>query len=207
MMSYPVTFTVTRPQKLDRVQLLVRVLLLAALSLAGVTAGFVMMLVYLALPAMASALVYQKGSVRFLAEDGPRLTRALAWLEAAFAYLFLLTDRLPLDRPAETARLDVDPTGAPTAKGALLRLFTSLPSVIVLALLFCVAYLAWLVSAVSILFTERVPAGVYDFQCGVLRWQARLFAYHASLVDQYPPFAFDPGPMDGTPRDHASTFA
>lgn len=127
MTSYPVTFTVTRPWKLDRVQLLARVLLLAALSIAGVTVGFVMMLVYLALPAVAAALVAQKGSARFLAEDGPRLTRALVWLQAAFAYLFLLTDRLPLDRPAETARLDIDPTGAPTAKDALLRLLTSLP--------------------------------------------------------------------------------
>ncbi|AGP35918.1 hypothetical protein BE04_14895 [Sorangium cellulosum] len=207
MTSYPVTFAVARPWKLDRIQLLARVLLLTALSLAGVTLGFVMTLAYLVLPAVASALVYQKGSARFLAEDGPRLTRALAWLEAAFAYLFLLTDKLPLDRPAEAARLDIDPTGAPTAKGALLRLFTSLPSAIVLALLSCAAYLAWLVSAVSILFTERVPTVIYDFQCGVLRWQARLLAYHASLVDKYPPFAFDPGPMDGTPRDHASTFA
>lgn len=207
MTSYPVTFTVTRPWKLDRVQLLARVLLLAALSIAGVTVGFVMMLVYLALPAVAAALVAQKGSARFLAENGPRLTRALVWLQAAFAYLFLLTDRLPLDRPAETARLDIDPTGAPTAKDALLRLLTSLPSAIVLALLFCVAYLAWLASAVAVLFTERVPTAIYDFQCGVLRWQARLLAYHASLVDQYPPFAFDPGPVDGTPRDHAGTFA
>ncbi|KYF88150.1 hypothetical protein BE17_35450 [Sorangium cellulosum] len=207
MTSYPVTFTVTRPWKLDRVQLLVRVLLLSALSLAGVTVGLVMMLAYLALPAVAAALVYQKGSARFLAEDGPRLTRVLVWLAAAFAYLFLLTDRLPLDHPAKTARLDIEPTGTPTAKNALMRLFTSLPSAIVLALLCCVAYLAWLVSAVSILFTERVPTVIYDFQCGVLRWQARLLAYHTSLVDQYPPFAFDPGPVDGTPRDHAGTFA
>jgi hypothetical protein len=25
----------------------------------------------------------------------------------------------------------------------------------------------------------------------VLRWETRLVAYHASLVDEYPPFAFD----------------
>ena len=33
---------------------------------------------------------------------------------------------------------------------------------------------------------------------GVLRWQARLYAYLAGLVDAYPPFALDTGPETST---------
>jgi len=36
-------------------------------------------------------------------------------------------------------------------------------------------------------------AGLYAFQCGVLRWRARLFTTHASLVETHPPCAFDGG--------------
>jgi hypothetical protein len=47
---------------------------------------------------------------------------------------------------------------------------------------------------VMVLIQENYPDGLYNFQRGVLRWEARLLGYHASLVDQYPPFALDTGP-------------
>ena len=50
-----------------------------------------------------------------------------------------------------------------------------------------------------ILVRETYPAALYDFQRGVLRWQARLLAYHASLVDEYPPLAFYTGPEPAPP--------
>ena len=43
----------------------------------------------------------------------------------------------------------------------------------------------------TVLFTERIPPSILAFQRGVLRWNARLVAYHASLVEEYPPFALD----------------
>jgi hypothetical protein len=55
----------------------------------------------------------------------------------------------------------------------------------------------WLVGAVMILLTEHYPDALHDFQCGVVRWQARLFAYVASLVEAYPPFSFDTGQVGG----------
>ena len=42
-----------------------------------------------------------------------------------------------------------------------------------------------------ILIQETYPGGIYNYLRGVLRWQARLLAYMASLVDEYPPFALD----------------
>jgi hypothetical protein len=38
---------------------------------------------------------------------------------------------------------------------------------------------------------------ILSFQRGVLRWQARLVAYHASLVEEYPPFSFETGDGHG----------
>jgi hypothetical protein len=45
-----------------------------------------------------------------------------------------------------------------------------------------------------VLVQENYADGLYDFQRGVLRWEARLLAYHSSLIEQYPPFALDTGP-------------
>jgi hypothetical protein len=69
---------------------------------------------------------------------------------------------------------------------ALTRLVTSLPALLVLALLSVVAGLLWIVAAVTVLVRERVPAGIARFIAIVLRYQFRLVAYHLSLVDRYP---------------------
>jgi hypothetical protein len=44
----------------------------------------------------------------------------------------------------------------------------------------------WMVAAIAILFTERVPASLADFFATMLRYQFRVVAYHLSLVDAYP---------------------
>ena len=46
---------------------------------------------------------------------------------------------------------------------------------------------------VFILVTRGLPDLLYDFQRGVLRWQARLLAYHASLGEEAPPLALETG--------------
>ena len=45
----------------------------------------------------------------------------------------------------------------------------------------------------SILVTGNYPRALYAYQRGINRWQARLFSYHTSLVDEYPPFRLDVG--------------
>ena len=47
----------------------------------------------------------------------------------------------------------------------------------------------WVVSLFTIVFSGTVPASIVELQTGYLRWQARLVAYHASLVEEYPPFS------------------
>ena len=188
--DYPVTFDVTRPEKFERPHLAIRILILIILSILSEIVG----LIYLLLPVLAAIFISQKGSERFLAEDGPRMTGWLRWLVAIDAYIALLTDRFPTEKPEQIIRFDVQASGSPTVGSALLRLIYSIPSALILGLLSIVSAVIWLIAAVMILVNESYPQGLFDFQRGVVRWGARLLAYHASLTDQYPPFALDTGP-------------
>jgi hypothetical protein len=191
MTDYPAIFEVTRPVKFERPQILIRIVAYFLLSL-------VIGVLYWALPIVAAIWVSQKGSQRFLDEDGPKITGWLRWTTALTAYVYFLTDRFPSDEDV-SVRYEVQPVGTPTVASAILRLLMSIPSLIVLGVLNWVAGIIWLIAAVMVLIQESYPEGLYDFQCGVVRWQARLLAYHASLADGYPPFAFDTGPESAPP--------
>jgi hypothetical protein len=194
MNLYPVVFSVERPETFDRAQLALRIVALVVISWLGMSLGAFFLLLYLLLPVIAAIFISQKGPERFLEEDGPRLGRAIGWVMAVYAYFALLTDRLPAQGSEPAVRYAVTPVGKPTVGGALKRIVLSLPLALLLALLGVIAWVVWIIAAVMILLTGSYPAGLYDFQCGVLRWLARLLAYHTSLVDQYPPIAFDAGP-------------
>jgi len=191
MADYPVIFEVNRPSKFERPQVFIRIV-------AYILLGLVNPLAYFGLPIVAAIWTSQKGSQRYLEEDGPKLTGWLRWITALTAYTYMLTDRFPSDDDP-SVRYEIQPAGTPSVGGALLRLITSLPSIIVFSILNWVAGIIWLIGAVMVLIQETYPEGLYDFQCGVVRWQARLLAYHASLVDAYPPFAFDMGPQAASP--------
>jgi hypothetical protein len=51
----------------------------------------------------------------------------------------------------------------------------------------------WIIAAISILLNGTYPDWGLGFIRGYLRWNARLLAYMASLVDEYPPFSFENG--------------
>jgi hypothetical protein len=99
-------------------------------------------------------------------------------------------------------------SGEPTTRSALLRLVLSIPSALILALLAVPATITSFVAGVFILFHEDYPDALYRFHLAVVRWGARLLAYHASLTDVYPPFDLDmadgpstqPGAADGLQR-------
>ncbi len=205
--AYPVHYNVEYPQRFSRINLLVRVLAFIAIGVLGLSFGSVFLFAYLALPVIAAVRI---ASVRdpdaYLRQDGPRVLSALRWLAAICAWAGLTAERLPTRSPAETVTLELDDTGhrAATPSSAILRVITGLPSALVLAILCWVGAFVWLWAALSILVTERVGPGAFQFLVGLQRWSVRLLAYQASLVDEYPPFSFsDAAP--GLPEARAAT--
>jgi hypothetical protein len=189
-MDYPVQLDVTSPPRFDRIQLVLRLALAIALGWLGITAGWLMCVVFLTLPIVAAIVVSTHGARVYVDDTGPKLWRAIGWLLALSAYMLLLVDRFPLGETGNV-RIELRLTGQPTTSSAMLRLIMSIPSGFVLGLLGIVSSVMFVVGVVTILIDETVPAGIVAFQRGVLRWQARLLAYHASLVDEYPPFSFE----------------
>jgi Domain of unknown function (DUF4389) len=183
-------FDVSYPQRFDRIQVVLRVVIIWLVALIGIPFGWIL---YLGFPVLAAVLISQKDGTRYLTEDGPRVTRWLGWVVAVIAYMSILTDQLPgADEPP--ARFEVERSGTPTAGSTLLRILTAIPSAFVLALLMFVSAIVWVIAAIWILVAETYPESLYGFQRGVVRWLARLLAYLASLIDSYPPFSLDTGP-------------
>jgi hypothetical protein len=199
MTDYPVTFDVVRPEKFQRPHMVIRILVLIILSILAGAIGWILGLVYLVFPVLAAIYISQKGAEQFLQQDGPRMTGWLRWVIALYTYLAILTDRFPTEKPEEIVRFEVRTTGTPTVGSALLRLIFSIPSAFVLGLLSIVGGILWIIAAIMVLVQENYPDGMYNFQRGLMRWEARLLGYHASLVDQYPPFALDMEPEAAGP--------
>lgn len=191
-MTGPVTFDLDRPEKMSRAHVFLRILILVLVSwIAGSGGG--LGLVYIGIPVVAAILIAQKSGERYVTEDGERVTGWLAFTVGLLAYVAFLTDELPgADR--HPVRFEIVRSGSPSIGSALLRIVTAIPSALVLALIGIASSFVGLFAAISILLTESYPERLWDFQRGVVRWEARLLGYLASLVDAYPPFAFETGP-------------
>jgi Domain of unknown function (DUF4389) len=186
--SVPVVFDLERPPAFRREHVLLRIALLVVIGWIGHPLG----LLWVGIPVVAAILVAQKGGQRYLDVNGPTVTRALNWILDVTAYVALLTDRLPA--PGEhPVRFEVERSGAPTTGSAILRILYVIPSLIVFAFLMLIGSILWVIAVISVLVNERYPATIWCFFRGLLRWEACVFAYLASLVDRYPPFTLETG--------------
>ncbi len=182
MNTYPVDFELERPASMSRSQVFLRIVILVLVSwLIGSGGGLALDWLHLGFPAAAALLIARKDGERYLTEDGARVARWVGLTVTLIAYIALLTDELPGKRPRHRPCRDRSlrlPDGwqraAPT--------FKAVPSALALALLGLVSSVVWLFAAISILVKEEYPEGRWNFQAGIVRWDARLLAYLASLV-------------------------
>jgi hypothetical protein len=196
MSNYPVRFEVEPVARFTRVQLLIRLAAQLALGMFGVSLGTVFWVGYLLLPIYAASRIASLGSpARYAETDGPRVMRALHWFAAVSSWASLVTESLPAGDPAETVRVELEPTPVASSPiSAILRIFTGFLSALVLCILGFFGAFIWLWSAFTILTSERVGPGASSYLAGLERFSLRLLAYQACLVDQYPPFSFPDGP-------------
>lgn len=190
-MAYAATFDVTPPQTFDKAQVVLRVLIILVIAILQI-GSIIFGGMYLILPVVAAVMIAQKGAQRYLeeAERGP--VTWLRYLIGFYSYMALASDKMPFEHPEEV-NLKVQPTGAPTVGSALLRIILAIPHAIVLGIIGIAFAVVWIIAAISILISGSYPEWAQNFIRGYLRWNARLFAYLASLVDEYPPFSFQNG--------------
>jgi uncharacterized protein DUF4389 len=76
----------------------------------------------------------------------------------------------------------------------LVKWLLAIPHFIVLLFLWIAFVVLTIVAGFAILFTERYPRGIFNFNLGVLRWTWRVsfYTYSALGTDRYPPFTFGP---------------
>jgi Domain of unknown function (DUF4389) len=186
--SEPVVLDLERPPAFDRAHVALRVALLVVIGWIGHPLG----LLWVGLPVVAALLVSQKGGQRYLDENGPTVTRVMNWILDVTAYVALLTDRLPA-AGQHPVRFEVERSGTPTTGSTLLRILYVIPSLIVFAFLMWIGSIVWVIALVCVLVKGRYPAGLWRFLRGLLRWEACVLAYLASLNDRYPPFTLETG--------------
>jgi hypothetical protein len=73
-----------------------------------------------------------------------------------------------------------------------------IPHLVVAYVLNIAMQVVWLISFFTVLFTESVPEGLFQFQVMVHRYQLRTYSYAFFMRESYPPFDFttserDPG--------------
>ncbi|MDI2124761.1 DUF4389 domain-containing protein [Yinghuangia seranimata] len=78
----------------------------------------------------------------------------------------------------------------------LVKWLLLIPHFIVLVFLWIGFVLATIVAFFAILFTERYPQALFEYNLGVLRWSWRVsyYGYNALGTDRYPPFSLQEEP-------------
>jgi hypothetical protein len=191
-MAYPATFDVPTPTQFDKAQVALRIAIVVVLAILQV-GNLVFGGAYLILPILAAVMISQKGSEKYIAEAETGPVRWLRFLVMFYSYMALATDKLSTDDPNQVVQLNVRASGKPTVGSALLRIILAIPHGIILAIIGIAFGIVWIISAISILINGNYPEWAFNFIRGYLRWTARVFAYLASLVDEYPPFSFANG--------------
>jgi len=202
-MAYAATFDIQPPKEFDKAQVILRVAIIFVLTFLQV-GNIIFGGAYLVLPVVAAVLISQRGAERYLAEAETGPVKWLRYIMMFYSYMALATDKLQTQEPEEIVQLNVQPTGKPTVGQALLRIILAIPHAIVLGLVGIVFAIVWLVAAISILINGTNPEWAVSFIRGYLRWTARLLAYMASLVDEYPPFSFGNGAEPATTAQASS---
>jgi hypothetical protein len=187
--SYPVAYEVQYPGELSRWLIFVKWLLaiphLIILYALGVAASVVTFIAFF-------AILFTK---RYPQELFNFVVNVNRWTENVYAYVFLLRDEYP-PFSWEPGRFPLTYEVAYPEDLSRWLIFVkwllAFPHYIVLLLLYIGQVLALFVAFFAILFTKRIPEGLFNFVVGADRYRVRVGAYTGLMRDEYPPFSMAP---------------
>jgi hypothetical protein len=196
--SYPVTFEADYVERRSRLTTFFRLIMVIPVAIVlyvfGIVASFAVLFAWVAIVITGR---YPEGLYKFVAD----FTRFLARVTA---YAVLLTDAYPpfsgADDPAYPVRMQfAGPLEQYSRLKTFFRLILAIPILIlryVINLLLEVgAFAAWFV----ILFTGKMPRGLFDLMVLANSYTARSDAYMYLLTETYPPFQDETTRTAGTP--------
>jgi hypothetical protein len=123
------------------------------------------------------------------------ITGVHRWSMRVFGYVFLLTDEYPPfsldDDPGYPIRVEFDYPEHTDRWRPLIQWLLAIPYLVVAGILYYVAEIVAFIGIFVILFTGKLPQGMFNLILNPLRWQLRGNAYAGWLVTKYPPFDWD----------------
>ena len=116
------------------------------------------------------------------------------WVYRVTAYFHLMVDAYPpfslADDPAYPVRLDIEYPERVDRWRPLVQWLLAIPYLIVAGILYWITGLMTIAAFFTILFTKRIPQGVFELMLPGLRWNLRGNAYAYFLADRYPPWVW-----------------
>ncbi len=186
--SYPAGIEISYPSELNRWLPLVKWLLviphLIALFFVWIGAVFVAVFGFFAVLFTAR---WPRGAFEYL-------VGTLRWSYRVFAYSHLMTDAYPpftlADAPDYPVRLNVEYPERIANWRPLVQWLLAIPYLIVAGVLYWLTGVLTIVAFFTVLFTKRIPRGVFELMVRGLRWNVRGSAYSYFMTERYPPFVW-----------------
>lgn len=186
--SYPLRLEIEYPDRLSRLLIFVKGLLVLphyiALVILGIGAYAVAVISWFAVLFTGR---YPLGMFNYM-------TGVFRWGARVGAYQFLLTDRYPPfsleDDPSYPVRLQLDYPVKIARWRPLVNGLLAFPALIAASLIFLAAYLAVVVAWFAILFTGRIPVSLFDLITIGFRWNLRVNVFTYWMTEAYPPFVW-----------------
>jgi hypothetical protein len=208
-MAYPVTYSIERPERYDRLTVLFRIILVLPqyfllfgfpfvifrAILGSGSAGVLSFLGYVSFTTVLEILVCIAWFAILFTGRFPQSFLGLClmifrWEQNVGAYFLLLAAPYPpFGSGPYPLDLQIEAPERHNRLTTVFRIILVIPHIIVLAFLGIASLVVTIIAWFAILFTGQYPASMYDFVVGVARWSARVAAYEFLLVDEYPPFS------------------
>jgi hypothetical protein len=184
--EYPLRYDVEYPEKLSRLLIFVKWLLVIPHFIILWALGYAVQVVQLvAFFAILFTRRYPRGLFDFV-------VNVYRWNQNATAYAALLRDEYPpfsWDAGQYPVTFEIDYPEQLNRWLPLVKWLLAVPHYIVLIVLLVAALVVWIVAWFAILLTGSFPRGMFDFVVGVIRWNQRVNAYVLFMRDEYPPFS------------------